>query len=159
MVLLVIPIYAIALVLRETVGESDLQYEEYHLHYIKPFMTLSNSFFTVFRCIMGDCSTATGQPIPVLLTDNFGWAFAVGFAVVISVTTFGLFNVIIALYVDNIQQAQKNSHDKALQHRLMNHDRYLTIMGDIVDILGEEILDRRDASEPPVEWDHIVENA
>jgi len=138
MILLITPVYTVAVIMRETVGESSLKGHPDYDHLIKPFGTFSAAFFTAFRCIMGDCTTHDGLPLIPLITQEFGWMFALGFAGVTVVTTFGLFNVIAAIYVDNIQAAAGRMHARNLQVRLCDKGRNLGIMGELVRIFVVE---------------------
>jgi len=121
-VLLLMPIYVSAIILRETVGEN-----KQHSDLREPFNSLWWSFFTCFRCIMGDCSADTGQPLPVLLTQKFGAVFGIVYVAVIVVTAFGLFNVIIAIYVENIVAAA-SKNDAIQRHRQLGDEQRLTML-------------------------------
>lgn len=115
MVLILVPLYALALFMRETVGEEDGEAAE-------PFSSLRLSMFTVFRCVVsGDCSDASGRPVFLLITRAYGWHNAVIYCMTMLLMTFGLFNVIIALYVENTVAAAK--HNDVLQRRTRLQDQ------------------------------------
>jgi len=120
------PIYASAILLRETVGN-----DEDHKHLVKPFNSIPSAFFTTFRCIMGDCSAKTGQPLPVLFTDTFGWTFAFCYMFLI-ITSFGLFNVIIAIYVENIIVAAKKTEITERQKSYGDVERLNLLLADVI---------------------------
>lgn len=126
-VLLLMPMYASAVVLRETVGETTHQPT-----LTEPFTTLSWAFFTTFRCIMGDCSDKQGRPIPVLMTMEFGILFGISYFVMIVATAFGLFNVIIAIYVENIVAAARKNDAKQRQRQLSDEKRLNLLMAQLV---------------------------
>jgi hypothetical protein len=141
-ILLVIPIFASALMLRETVGENK---DESLATLIKPFSNLPSSFFTIFRCIMGDCSAESGQPLPVLISDTFGWGFSFSYICLIVITSFGLFNVIIAIYVENIVVAAKKNESIQRQRRLRDVARLNQLLAEMV----SEFLDALDSQIDP----------
>merc|ERR1712048_691777 len=94
--LVCIPLYFVAFVMRESAGNlPDSDGTEL-------FSSLGDSFFTMFRCMVGgDCSAKSGMPIFVLLTHSHGPGFAMLYMCTVFFMTFGLFNVIVSIYVDN----------------------------------------------------------
>merc|ERR1719327_1167081 len=85
-VLISIPLYAVALVLRQTLGRYAAD-EEFGA---SSFTTTAQAFFTMFRCVVGgDCSTQSGQPIFVLVTAEYGWEYGVVYCVTVMLMTFG----------------------------------------------------------------------
>jgi len=114
-VLILCPLYALALFMRETIGEEAGPTAE-------PFSSLRKSMFSVFRCVVsGDCSDSSGRPMFVLITQEFGWHNAAIYCLTMLLMTFGLFNVIIALYVENTVAAAK--HNDVLQRRTRLQDQ------------------------------------
>mmetsp|Transcript_138487 Transcript_138487/g.359897 ORF Transcript_138487/g.359897 Transcript_138487/m.359897 type:complete len:644 (+) Transcript_138487:55-1986(+) len=112
--LIAVPLYVVALLFRETLGKhADAgQGAQY-------FGSLSMSFFTTFRClVMGDCSTADGRPLMVEVSEVYGTGFAICYCVVSVFMTFGLYNVIIAIYVENTVAAAKFNELRLKQRRL-----------------------------------------
>jgi len=110
MILIVLPLYAVAVLLRDSVGTN------------KNFDSLDNAMFTVFRCfVSGDCSDSDGRPIVVSLIKESGTLYGIGYCIISLLMTFGLFNVIIALYVENTVAAAK--HNDILQRRLRLQDQ------------------------------------
>jgi len=126
-VLLMMPLYAMAIVLRETVGESTQESVT-----TKPFDTLLWAFFTCFRCIMGDCSSESGTPLPVLMTQKFGAVFGISYFLSIVMTAFGLFNVIVAIYVENIVASVKKNDSIQQRRRLNDMQRLDSLMIQLV---------------------------
>lgn len=113
-VLVSLPLYIVALVLRTTLGEEDSPG-----HGAEAFSTLQKAFFSVFRCVVvGDCSTSDGRPIFVLVVAEFGWAYGLIYACTVFLMTFGMFNVIVAIYVENTVAAAKNDEMKKRERRL-----------------------------------------
>eukprot|EP00812_Abedinium_dasypus_P006496 NODE_1821_length_1056_cov_309.776224.p1 GENE.NODE_1821_length_1056_cov_309.776224~~NODE_1821_length_1056_cov_309.776224.p1 ORF type:complete len:221 (-),score=80.07 NODE_1821_length_1056_cov_309.776224:376-1038(-) len=56
---------------------------------------------TIFRCLIGDCATAGGKPLVGMLVDAYGWPIAFGYIMLTMLVTFGLFNLIMAIYLEN----------------------------------------------------------
>eukprot|EP00928_Gymnodinium_smaydae_P047453 TRINITY_DN31674_c0_g1_i1.p1 TRINITY_DN31674_c0_g1~~TRINITY_DN31674_c0_g1_i1.p1 ORF type:complete len:570 (-),score=60.40 TRINITY_DN31674_c0_g1_i1:213-1922(-) len=119
LVLVSLPFYAIALLLRETIGH----YERTHYpELVDLFSTVSSSWFTVFRCVMGDCNDVRGRPIIVQVTEHFGWIYGIGYSLLITLSFFGLFNIIAAVYVENLLDAAK-SNEVLMQRRRLNDEK------------------------------------
>jgi len=113
--LICLPLYAIALVMRESIGEANGSQRE-------TFRSVKNSIFTVFRCLVsGDCTDKGGRPLFILVTEEYGWLYGVIYCLTVLLMTFGLFNVIIALYVEQTVAAAK--HNDILQRRLRLQDQ------------------------------------
>lgn len=115
MVLIFIPLYVVALLLRESV--ETLPDKSGAIM----FKTVLEAFFTVFRCMVsGDCSDEGGRPIFVLMTREYSWHYAVIYCTTVVLMTFGLFNVIIAIYVENITVAAKRDELVQMHARLQD---------------------------------------
>eukprot|EP00927_Polykrikos_kofoidii_P017842 TRINITY_DN18182_c0_g1_i1.p1 TRINITY_DN18182_c0_g1~~TRINITY_DN18182_c0_g1_i1.p1 ORF type:complete len:646 (+),score=92.83 TRINITY_DN18182_c0_g1_i1:149-2086(+) len=115
-VLVACPIYVVSILLRETIGNSEEKDECTQL-----FSNLPTAFFTVFRCVVaGDCTTDSGRPLFVLISAEYGWGFGVLYMVLLMFMTFGLFNVIIAIYVENTVAAAKFNSMVTKRVRLKN---------------------------------------
>merc|ERR1719507_547669 len=89
--LISIPIYAMAVMLRESVGNEPVT------EGAEGFTSVTKSFFTVFRCLVAaDCTTAEGKPIFVLISSSHGWIPSAFYCLVTMLMTFGFYNVIMA---------------------------------------------------------------
>jgi len=126
-VLLLVPIYASALVMRETIGE-DKDNEQV----TKQFSSLPWSFFTVFRCVMGDCTTESGQPLPELLVAAFGWPFGLGYGSMIMLCSFGLFNIIMAINVENLIAAARKNEALQRGRRVGDEERLNALLAEFL---------------------------
>ncbi|OLP87344.1 Voltage-dependent L-type calcium channel subunit alpha-1C [Symbiodinium microadriaticum] len=73
------------------------------------FADLPQSMFTAFRCYSGECMSARGEPIQVLLAENFGFVFVFCYVVTYMLVALGIFNVILAVYVDITMRAAKET--------------------------------------------------
>lgn len=118
MVLLLSTIYVISLFLTATVGKSrDLglvmsDAEDY-------FATVPRSMFTAFRCFTSDCNDSEGRPIASTMGKMYGWQFTVPYILCVMFVTFGIFNLIIAIYIEATMTAAKHNDmvDKKKQDR------------------------------------------
>merc|ERR1719189_1354093 len=90
--LLIIPLYTVALILREYL-ENTQEQPGGAAHF---FRRVPIAVFTLFRCIVAsECTTEAGKPIFVLLVQDYGWGFAGIYCATVVLMTFGLFNVIV----------------------------------------------------------------
>lgn len=83
------------------------------------FGSVLKSMWTVFRCLSGDCQTHAAYPLTPLLEAQLGTAFPILYMIVYIVISFGLFNLIMAVLVENTLRAAKFNYQKiaALRHR------------------------------------------
>mmetsp|Transcript_56803 Transcript_56803/g.178402 ORF Transcript_56803/g.178402 Transcript_56803/m.178402 type:complete len:743 (-) Transcript_56803:104-2332(-) len=102
-VLIFIPLYCVSLIFLETLGPYASRG-----HGADKFAHLDQAFFTMFLCtVSSECVSEEGKPIFVLITNEFGWIFGMIYCLVQFLMTFGLFNVIVAIYVENTVSAAK----------------------------------------------------
>ncbi|CAL1133738.1 unnamed protein product [Cladocopium goreaui] len=81
------------------------------------FRTLPDSMFTAFRCFTGECVNDSGQPLHSLLAAEFGVPFVAGYVASYMLVSMGIFNVILAVYVDiTMKAAKENEALTAEQH-------------------------------------------
>jgi len=116
-VLISFPVYAMALFLRETIGASELPGDG-GTH----FTSVAEASFTVFRCFVGnDCTNSDGRPLFVFAAQDHGWSYPLLYVFGTIFMTFGLFNVITAIYVENTVAAAK--YNLIYQKRQRIHDQ------------------------------------
>jgi len=137
MVLIAVPIYAVALVLRESVGEfADQAADGGQANGAEYFATLGLAWFTMFRCVVaGECTTEEGKPVFVLVTKHFGWGLGVVYCFVVMLMTFGLFNVITALYVENTVAAAKYNSLHQKRQRLLDSQMFAERIKQLVEFI------------------------
>jgi len=122
MILICIPLYIVSLVLRETVGTDPRAGDG-----SENFVNLPIAFFTMFRCIVAmDCSDDQGKPIFVKLTTESGWIYGTIYCLTTVLLVFGLFNVIVAIYVENTVAAARYSDLNHKRHRLRDKEYFRT---------------------------------
>lgn len=66
------------------------------------FDSVPDSMLTVFRCFTDGCTTYTGAPLPVHLYKNYGATFLLGYIVIFILVSVGVFNLIMAIFIDNV---------------------------------------------------------
>jgi len=81
---------------------SDYDLEEY-------FYNIPISMFTAFRCFTGECTTVDGRSITSILASLYKTPFVLSFVVSYMLVTMGIFNVILAVYVDITMKAAKEN--------------------------------------------------
>ncbi|CAE7273000.1 Cacna1s [Symbiodinium natans] len=97
-----------------TIGSSTIAEEEELQRY---FANIPESMFTAFRCFTGECITDKGEPIQALLARHFGLVFVLPFVASYMLVSMGIFNVILAVYVDiTMRAAKENDATTAEQH-------------------------------------------
>ena len=65
------------------------------------FGSVPQAMFTMFRCMIGDCTTEPGGSLAVYMSAGFGIKFYIIYCVGMIAITFGLFNIITAVFVDS----------------------------------------------------------
>jgi hypothetical protein len=131
-ILLSMPLYIVAMILRETAGravnESDNCSEN--------FANVAVSFFTMFRCVVaGDCTDQDGRPIFLLLSNSQGWEFAAIYIVTNLFMNFGLFNVIVAIFVENTLAAAKHNETALRRDRLKDNAVFADKTRDLLNLV------------------------
>eukprot|EP00929_Paragymnodinium_shiwhaense_P069056 TRINITY_DN34841_c0_g2_i1.p1 TRINITY_DN34841_c0_g2~~TRINITY_DN34841_c0_g2_i1.p1 ORF type:complete len:768 (+),score=146.33 TRINITY_DN34841_c0_g2_i1:70-2373(+) len=134
-VLLAFPIYAIGLVLTDMLGHGKARGDLVEEH----FGTLPRSMFTVYRCSIGDCSMSNGTPAIQLLIRNYGWLYGVGYICVTMLVTFGIFNLIMATFVDNALSSARRNEVLRMRTRLTDMNRQGRIVSQFIEKLWEHI--------------------
>merc|ERR1719195_1055870 len=126
--MLSLPIYALGLALTSLLG-SRADIDPLVASAVK---NVPSSMFLVFRCAIGDCSLANGTPAIPTLTSNYGWFYGVVYVVSTMLVTFGIFNLIMATFVDNALTAAKKNEQLRLRSRLMDTDRQVTLTSQLI---------------------------
>merc|ERR1711933_330976 len=65
------------------------------------FGSIPTAMFTVYRCMIGDCTSAGGHSIVVHLSKGYGFTFYITYCVAMIVAICGLFNIVTALFVES----------------------------------------------------------
>jgi len=100
------------------------------------FSTMNRAFFTVFRCIVGgDCADINGRPLWLQLTQRLGWGYGVMYVAMTMFVCFGLFNVIVALFVENVVNASKTDERMKRRSRLRDQTFFAQKMTELIGVL------------------------
>ena len=75
------------------------------------FGTIPRSMFTSFTCLFEGCAAINGSPISVHLFRRYGIRFALPYVTYQIFITFGVFNVIIAVFVETTLMAARSTND------------------------------------------------
>merc|ERR1712137_717689 len=115
-VLLFVIIFVFGVFMTELVNMNTSKDELFREDVVPLFRSLEQSMATLFRCFTGDCSSLAGRPLVPTMYRIFGVFFAVGWIGCIMLVTFGVFNLIMAIYIENTMNAaisQQNETKKA----------------------------------------------
>jgi len=67
---------------------------------------------------VGDCTSPDGTPIAPLLVDVFGHVFTVAYVIVLCFVIFGVFNLVMAIFVENtLESARLNQKKRSMARR------------------------------------------
>jgi len=92
--------------------------------------------FTLFRCFTGDCSAHDGRPLSYVLLDRYGNITIAVYWGTMMLVSFGLFNVMIACFLQNAQRATRfNDVERRRvlrKERQMVHDKTQQLIHTIV---------------------------
>lgn len=94
-------IFLLGMVMRQTVGVNSAYYTD------TSFGTLPWSMYTLFRCFTDGCAAEDGTPLQVHLYHSYGAPFMLCYMLVFLFVTIGLFNLIMAIFVENVMETTK----------------------------------------------------
>jgi len=99
-------LYVIAGFATMTIGRDSLVRD---LGLATHFENIPASMFTAFRCFSGECFAESGQPIAAVLAHSHGLSFVISYTASYIFVSLGIYNVILAVYVDITMRAAKES--------------------------------------------------
>eukprot|EP00929_Paragymnodinium_shiwhaense_P101267 TRINITY_DN6421_c0_g5_i1.p1 TRINITY_DN6421_c0_g5~~TRINITY_DN6421_c0_g5_i1.p1 ORF type:complete len:864 (+),score=199.01 TRINITY_DN6421_c0_g5_i1:158-2749(+) len=102
-VLLFFCIFFLAILMRKLVGEQ-----------IPEFSSLSAAMFSLFRCFTDGCVAYNGTPLQERLRFDYGIVWMLSYILVFLFVTIGIFNLIMAIFIDNVVTAQLQRKQQAL---------------------------------------------
>jgi hypothetical protein len=111
-VLLMVLVYACAVMLMQTVGNDDVDVGEGDSS-ILLFPSLMWSMFSIFRCFMSDGTLIDGTPLVGHLEAKYGVRFVLPYTFVTLFIVFGIFNLIAAIFVENVIESAKSKRELA----------------------------------------------
>ena len=102
-VLLFAVIYVFGVVMRNLVGGE-----------MEEFKNMHNSMFTLFRCFTDGCADYDGAPLAERLRSRYGMPFTVGYVCVTMLVAIGIFNMIMAIFLENATTSAGRRKQKEL---------------------------------------------
>eukprot|EP00927_Polykrikos_kofoidii_P059841 TRINITY_DN54963_c0_g1_i1.p1 TRINITY_DN54963_c0_g1~~TRINITY_DN54963_c0_g1_i1.p1 ORF type:complete len:643 (+),score=85.63 TRINITY_DN54963_c0_g1_i1:73-1929(+) len=94
-VLLGLVIYLGGIVMTNLIGDAQLE-----------FSTLPASMFSLFRCFTDGCSAYDGSPLHERIRREYGAVVFIGWTFSYLFVTIGIFNLIMAVFIDHVSEAQ-----------------------------------------------------
>ncbi|CAE7586692.1 Scn1a [Symbiodinium natans] len=107
-VLLMAVVFTMGIIVRSLFG--------YQAEKLPEFSSVDRAMFTLFRCFTGTCETYGGDPIPEKMFDEFEYGFPlfIGYFLIMMLVSVGLFNLIMAVFIDNVTKSQNQRKQKEL---------------------------------------------
>mmetsp|Transcript_1417 Transcript_1417/g.3853 ORF Transcript_1417/g.3853 Transcript_1417/m.3853 type:complete len:802 (-) Transcript_1417:17-2422(-) len=145
--LIALPLYVVSLFFHEVLrehAEEGLGAEE--------FETLALTVFNIFRCIIAnECTNQDGKPIFSRIVTNYGWHYGLIYCFTVTFMTFGLFNVIVAIYVENIVSAAKLTARRTKRKRLLDRSFFEEKCLQLLRFVSEEAKSKKQADKEQLE--------
>lgn len=107
MILLLAMIFVIALFICSTLGNNDRMTVLFEAEANLYFSTVPRCMFLVFRCFLGECTDSTGVSLVTQLSNELGFQFVLPYVLTAMLIQFGIFNLIIAVYIEATMDASK----------------------------------------------------
>jgi len=76
---------------------------------------------TIFRCMIGDCTTTGGRSLSMLLSDGFGLRWMIFYSFSMTITIFCLFNIFTAMFVEAVLSGLKYNDTQRKYAKLSEH--------------------------------------
>jgi len=111
MLLLLFIIYIMGLLMLTIVTGNPRETDDYQNHVLPQFQSLGHSMLTLYRCAIGDCATNGDIPLIPLLNNTYGVFFTAPWLMSMMFVTFGLFNLILGVFVESTLETAKFRKD------------------------------------------------
>mmetsp|Transcript_30385 Transcript_30385/g.69949 ORF Transcript_30385/g.69949 Transcript_30385/m.69949 type:complete len:642 (+) Transcript_30385:101-2026(+) len=148
-VLMFLAIYPMSLVLTQFLGQDSSTEHDAQMREL--FRSVPRSMLTVFRCVTGDCNYSDGTPLILALVEKYGPVWIPIYVVVMLIVTFGLFNLIMAIFVDNaLSDAKRQERElklAKLKDRTMQKEKTAHLLEMLLDRIIEESILKGDTGE------------
>lgn len=128
-VLLLVIVYIVGVALRQVMtppqdcesAGTQCSHAEMHLsqHYAELFSSTPRCMFTVFRCLTDGCGSVDGTPLSVYFYDSHGIVFILAYVTVVIFIMFGVFNLIMAIFVEKTLETAKVATAKRQEARYL----------------------------------------
>lgn len=80
------------------------------------FASVSAAMFTAFRCFTDGCAATDGTPLQETLRQKFGFPFMMIYILLFLFVTIGIFNLIMAVFIDNVTDGCTKKRQRELGH-------------------------------------------
>ncbi|OLQ04504.1 Cation channel sperm-associated protein 1 [Symbiodinium microadriaticum] len=107
-------IYVFGIVMRNLVGDA-----------MEEFKNIPNSMFTLFRCFTDGCSDYAGTPLAERLRIVYGAPFTLGYVCVTMLVAVGIFNMIMAIFLENATASAGRRKQRELGERANSTEQAL----------------------------------
>lgn len=126
--LLGVPLYMGALLCREMLGDGEPGTDG--------FRTVGRSFFTMYRCFLaGECYSEYGTPIFLQVIDAYGGSWGIFYYLMSACMSFGMANVIVAIFVESTVASAKNNEQRLKQLRLADRRSFSKLVMKLMELL------------------------
>eukprot|EP00928_Gymnodinium_smaydae_P062735 TRINITY_DN46527_c0_g1_i1.p1 TRINITY_DN46527_c0_g1~~TRINITY_DN46527_c0_g1_i1.p1 ORF type:complete len:784 (+),score=124.94 TRINITY_DN46527_c0_g1_i1:271-2352(+) len=97
------------------------------------FNSLPSSMFTLFRCFTDGCSSYKGTPLTESLREEYGMPFMIVYILIFLFITIGLFNLIMAIFIDHVVTAHVRRKQQELgENQLKMEVRIKEVITDLI---------------------------
>mmetsp|Transcript_52212 Transcript_52212/g.122159 ORF Transcript_52212/g.122159 Transcript_52212/m.122159 type:complete len:666 (-) Transcript_52212:58-2055(-) len=138
-VLLFLAIYPMSLVLTQFIGQDESTANDAQMREL--FKTVPRSMLTVFRCVTGDCNFSDGTPAVLDLIERYGIVWIPIYVAVMLIVTLGLFNLIVAIFVDTVLADAKKQERERKLHRLKDRSRQRDFTAQLLEMLLDRTME------------------
>lgn len=128
-ILFFILLYVTAIMLRQLLGPgfelAESTEPRYDPELKKAFANMKSSINTLYMCFTGECNASDGSPLQVHIFDQQGFVFAVCAMLIMLFVTIGLFNLIMATFVDNVLRKGRQRKLEQIASQAKRYERRL----------------------------------
>eukprot|EP00930_Biecheleria_cincta_P088496 TRINITY_DN7773_c0_g1_i1.p1 TRINITY_DN7773_c0_g1~~TRINITY_DN7773_c0_g1_i1.p1 ORF type:complete len:1008 (+),score=189.64 TRINITY_DN7773_c0_g1_i1:39-3062(+) len=115
----------------------------HHLYFDAYCGDVFTCMMTLFRCMIGDCSTTGGRSLAMLLSDGFGLRFDIFYSLSMTITIFCLFNIFTAMFVEAVLSGLKYNDTQRKYAKLSEHAYVKSKVKELVKKVGSVVRNRR----------------
>jgi len=147
-----IPIGLASMIFRETLGTSmDEGWGG------DEFSSVPRSFYTLFRCtVASDCIDSQGRPLWQMIGIRYNWCYTLLYCCLDLLMKFGLFNVIIGIFIENVLSEARTNNLVLKRERLRDKDFFASKM---IAVLSEilKVVNGNEAEDPRMDNSTILQ--
>lgn len=128
-------------------------------NYKQLFGNVMRSMFTSFRCFTDGCTSVDGSPLLAYIYNTHGTFVVIAYMIVTLFVMFGLFNLIMAIFVENtIDNAKRND----TRRRRARQDEHMCVAQKLQEVIAmfcketSRVSDEDDEDQPRSRWKSTV---